>query len=264
MLLDGGNFSDNPTPDGDARTRAVLEGMALLGYGAVGVGERDVSLGYDEFLKRTQGIDLTFVSTNLVRQDTKEPVFEPYAVIQASARPGKAPVRIGVLSVIRYNPMFRKAGPEGTNLAIAPPTEMIRRYIGKVRESSDVVVLLASLHKDDARQIARDVPGIDYVFGSYGGIYSAQVETEGETRLLYTGNQGKRIADARVFLGADRKIAARTDYLYFLTARYPDEPAMLEWVGKALERIARARGLASPEPTVPAGDPSRPGLRTPR
>ena len=39
LLADAGNFSDNPTAAGDAKTRALLEGMTRLGYQVANVGE---------------------------------------------------------------------------------------------------------------------------------------------------------------------------------------------------------------------------------
>ena len=113
--------------------------MGKLGYAASGIGERDVALGYDEFRKRTSGAPFPFVSTNFVRKDNGEPAFKPWAVIEAPRGGGKPPIRVGVLSAVRFNPMFLKAGPEGTNLAIAPPAKMVARYIDEVRRSADVV-----------------------------------------------------------------------------------------------------------------------------
>jgi hypothetical protein len=41
-------------------------------------------------------------------------------VVEAKGRDGRS-IRVGVMSVVRYNPGWQKAGPEGSNLAIAPP-----------------------------------------------------------------------------------------------------------------------------------------------
>ena len=50
LLVDSGNFSDNPTPQGDAKTRALVEAMGKIGYAAANVGERDVKLGPGEYM----------------------------------------------------------------------------------------------------------------------------------------------------------------------------------------------------------------------
>ncbi|MBZ5639417.1 MAG: hypothetical protein LAO51_11780 [Acidobacteriia bacterium] len=253
VLLDSGNFSDNPSPEGDAKTTALLEGMGRLGYSAAGVAERDLVLGYDELAKKTHGVPFDFVSTNLVRKGSSDPVFKPYVIVEARRGGGKPPVRVGVMSVVRYNPVFLKAGPAGSNLAIAQPAERVRRYLPEVRKASDVVVLLGELSGFDARQVVRDVPGIDFVFGAYGGTASGNEEVEGSTRIVYTGNQGKRIGETRAFLDAQNRVVSEESYLYFLTGRYPDDPDMLHWVQAALAKAKPASaGAAPPSAGAPA------------
>ena len=225
MLLDSGNVSDNPSPQGDLKTAGLVEGMNRLGYRASNVGERDLVLGYDAFVARIAGAKFPFISTNIIRKDTGKPVFAPYEVFEV-ARPTGDPVRIGVLGVARFNPIFLKSGPENSNLVIRKPEEAVAEYLGEVRGKADVVELLAALHKEDARAIVRALPGIDVVIGSYGGMYTTRDEREGDTVLAYSGNQGKRVGETRLFLGDDRKILSTTTFLYFLTAAYP---AIDEW-----------------------------------
>jgi 2',3'-cyclic-nucleotide 2'-phosphodiesterase (5'-nucleotidase family) len=261
VLLDTGNFSDNPTPEGEAKTRLLIEGMGRLGYAASGVSERDLAMGYDEFTRQTAGAKFPFVSSNIVREDTKEPVFKPYVIVESKRSGGKPPVRIGVLGVVRLNPVFRKAGPDDTNLVILPPLDALKRYIETVRKNSDIVVLLGSIHKDDAREVVRALPGIDFVFGAYGGIYSSAEEAEGATRLFYTGNQGKRMGETRVYLGPDGRMVSQNSYLYFLTANYPDDPEMAAFVQKSLATLNQFKPAAKQGPERSAGGATGPPSR---
>jgi 2',3'-cyclic-nucleotide 2'-phosphodiesterase (5'-nucleotidase family) len=252
LLLDSGNFSDNPTPEGDLKTRGLLEGMSRLGYAVVNVGDRDLSMGYDEFRARTAGATFPFVSSNLVRQDTREPVFDPYRVVDAVSPDGSRKLRVGVIGATRYNPLFLKAGPEQSNLVIVKPVESVKRVIDEVREKSDVIVLLAALHKEEAKRIVRAVPEIDFVVGSYGGIITARDEKEGETWLLYSGNQGKRVGETRVYLDDAKSITSVVTNLYLLGARYPANQPMLEFVERThaeieeLKRNAGGEAVAAP------------------
>jgi len=227
VLLDAGNFSDNPTEKGDLRTAALLKEMVNLGYKAVSIGDRDLTMGYDDLMKRIEGLPMQFVSTNIVAQGTTNPVFPPYAVVETKGKDGK-PIRIGVLAVIRYTPVWQKSGPKGTNLATAPVVDMVRRYYGEVRAKSDLVVLLASLAKDDVREIAKQLPELDMIVGSYGGIYSGKEEREGKVAIYYTGNQGKRIGESRITLDASRRPAEIRTYMHFLTANYPSDRQMAD------------------------------------
>ena len=244
MLLDSGNISDNPSPQGDVKTMGLVEGMNRLGYRAVNVGERDLVLGYDAFVARTKAAKFPFVSTNIVRRDTGKPVFAPYEVFEVARSQGN-PVRVGVLGVARFNPIFLKSGPDDSNLVIRMPEEAVAEYLGEVREKADVVVLLAALHVEDARAIVRAVPGIDIVVGSYGGMYTTRDEREGKTVLAYSGNQGKRIGETRLFLAPDRSIESTSSYLYFLTAAYPAIDDWTTFVTEIQGRVAAAGGATA-------------------
>jgi 2',3'-cyclic-nucleotide 2'-phosphodiesterase (5'-nucleotidase family) len=201
---------------------------------------------------------MDFVSTNIVKQGTKEPVFAPYSLFEVKGTSGK-PVRVGVFGIIRYSPVWQKAGPSGENLAVASPVEMIKTYLPEVRKKSDVVVLLASISKDDAHDLAKELPDLDLVVGAYGGIYSTVEENEGRVRIIYVGNQGKRIGESRVAVDASRRVADIVSYLHFLTARYPEDKAMAGVVAAVNARIAKpAEGPgpaepAKPDAVVPAG-----------
>ncbi|HEX4823218.1 MAG TPA: hypothetical protein VFV19_02790 [Candidatus Polarisedimenticolaceae bacterium] len=260
VLLDSGNFADNPSEIGDLRTAALLDFMAKLGYKVVNVGERDLTLGYDDFIQRTKDLKMDFISTNIVKQGSKSTVFPPYAIVEVKGTSGK-PVKIGVMGVIRYSPVWQKAGPAGDNLGVAGPEEMVQLVLSEVRAKSDIVVLLAAVSKEDAHDIAKSAPQIDFILGSYGGIYNTLEESEGPVRILYTGNQGKRIGESRIDLDAKRRVADVTSYMHFLTARFPDDKAMAAAVADAKAKIGGpAAADAKPaEALKPIGATPAPG-----
>jgi len=231
--------------------------MGRLGYVAGNIAERELSLGYDEFLNRTENVAFPLLSANIVRQDTREPVFKPYVVLDVLTS-SKKNIRVGVMGVVRFNPVFLKSGPGGSNLVVAPPREMVERYIGELRKRSDLVILLAALHKEKARIIAQEVPGIDIILGSYGAIYSTREEPEGETQILYSGNQGRRIGETRVFLDPEQHMERTTSFTHFLTARYPSDPEMQEFVNQVVaevnehKRVQKEKvGQTTPTPDLP-------------
>jgi 2',3'-cyclic-nucleotide 2'-phosphodiesterase (5'-nucleotidase family) len=239
VLLDTGNFSDNPTEVGDLRTATLLQSMKTLGYKAINVCERDLNLGYDDFTKRTEGLGMKFISTNIVKQGTKEPVFPPYTIVEVKGTSGK-PVRVGVLGVNRYTPVWQKAGPTGTNLGLAAPSDMIATYLPEVRAKSDIVVLLAALSKDDAHELAKRFTDLDLILGSSGGVYNQVEETEGRVGIFYTGNQGKRIGESRINLDANSRVSEVTSYLHFLTMNYPEDKVMKDSIADVLAKMPRA------------------------
>jgi 2',3'-cyclic-nucleotide 2'-phosphodiesterase/3'-nucleotidase len=257
LLLDSGDFSDNPTPAGDVKTQGLLQAMEQLGYRIVNVGERDIRMGYDEFVRRTASTKLTYISANIVDRKTAEPVFQPHAIVDAVAPQGQAQVRVGVIGVVRFNPVFLKTGPRGGQMVIDQPAARVKREMEALaKEKVDVVVLLAALHRNDTEVIVREVPGIDFVLGSYGGHVTPTEERVGQTTILYCGNRGQRVGESRVVLGPAEgpRIASQVTRLHTLTAVYPQEDDMLKFVS-ALPRDA-------PEGTAPAAAPAVQGQAT--
>jgi 2',3'-cyclic-nucleotide 2'-phosphodiesterase (5'-nucleotidase family) len=162
-----------------------------------------------------------------------------------SAPDGASSVRVGVIGAVRYNPVFLKAGPDGGNIVIIHPLESIKRELAVLRKKRvDVVVLLAALHKNDATSLARAVPGIDFILGSYGGLVTNVPETSGDTTVLYCGNRGQRIGETRVFMerGKNGKITGQLNRLHLLSKLYPSDRDMLNFVN-SLPRDAPAGGV---------------------
>jgi 2',3'-cyclic-nucleotide 2'-phosphodiesterase (5'-nucleotidase family) len=209
-------------------------------------------MGYAEFARRTRGSPFTYVSANIVDRKTDKPIFDPHTVVEVASPDGGKSVRVGVIGAVRYNPLFLKAGPDGGSIVIAHPLERVKREMEALRkENVDVVVLLAALHKNDAISIARAVPGIDYVLGSYGGLVTRGAEKEGDTTLLYCGNKGQRIGESRVFLrrGGATKIVGEFNKLHMLSRQYPSDHDMLDFVDSL-----RSAEPAATVPAAAAGD----------
>jgi len=252
VLLDSGNISDNPSPTGDIKTRALVEGMGLMGYQAANVGMRDMNMGYDSFAARIEDATFPFISSNIVRKDNGEPVFKPYTILNVEDRQGRK-VRIGVLGVVRYNPVFLKSGPDETSMVIRRPEEVLEKYLPEVREKSDVIVLLAALHKADAKRITAMTDGIDVVLGSYGGAFSVRDEQSGGAWLFYTGNQGKRMGETRLYFNDDGELQDPISYMHFLTARYPGQEKMQEFVNGVTRKLNASKAAAKGGAAVSAG-----------
>lgn len=229
LLLDSGNFSDNPTPEGLVKTRGLLEGMERMGYRAVNVGERELRDGYDAFVETVGKREFPFLSANIVRQDIGERVFPSAVVLDVPGRSGTTR-KVGVVGVARFNPIFRKPGPAGSQLVILNPTEVVPDEVARLRASgAEIIVVLAAMHLEDAKRLSSAVPDIDFILGSYGGVYLTHQVGADTAWIHYTGNQGQRFGETRVFIDGDGKLSQDTR-LHFLTAIYPADPTMLEFV----------------------------------
>ena len=175
--------------------------MGTLGYRATGLGERDLSMGYEFLDGLAKKAKFPFVSANTLYQKSGKPVFAPYAVFTLTQKEFKdlpvKSVKVGVTSFVRFNPTFLKAAPNGDNIIVGNPMEEAKKVIPELRSKCDFLIVLAALPKDDVHMIAKTYPGINLIFAAYGGIMTPPEEAEGDTRIAYLGNQGKQIAEIR-------------------------------------------------------------------
>ena len=220
-------------------TGALMEGMKRIGYSAVNLGEREVLFGYDR-LQPTAGKQkgVPFLSANLVYQDSAAPIaqrtlVQTVEIQQAGGR--KRKVRIGILGLARMNPGLSIPVADGRRIVTADPVETARKVVPELEKKSDVVVALATLEPEQARSLAKQVQGIDLILGGYGAFLSANIDLVGETlvgktRILYAGNQGKKVGEVRVFLGENAKIARAERELVNLGKRVPDDPGIMDLV----------------------------------
>jgi len=246
VLLDAGNFSDNPTSEGEAKTRALMEGMNRLGYAAANVGERELAGGFPGFARATLGASFPLLSANLVRKEDGKPVFVPTTVLEVPRADGTT-VRVGVIGLTKANAAFQKAGPDGSTLMVADPAKSLEAFLPELRAASDVVVLLAAMPESDARALVGSHPEIDVMLGAGAGIASPEETTEGKTAVRYTGVQGRFVGEVRVALSPQKKITSTTSRAHQLDPRYPSDPEMAAYLERTLAALPRA-SLAPLEP----------------
>ena len=109
-------------------------------------------------------------------------------------------VRVGIVGVTDYRPAVGEAAPE------APPTTdpvaAARREVAAVRaQGAQVVVVLASTPRRQARAIAGDVDGVDFVVAARNEAAVAPLpERIGGAYLVTASNQGKGLGVVDLYL----------------------------------------------------------------
>ncbi|RMG44766.1 MAG: hypothetical protein D6718_09100 [Acidobacteria bacterium] len=200
LLLDAGNFADIPGPGGDVKTRGIVTGMNLLDYAASGVGERDLASGVEHFRAVTSEADFPFLSANLVREEDGRTWIDPGRLFR------RGELQVAVTAVTRHNPLLRLKLPDGGHVVTRDPAEALAEEVPRLRGRADMVVLLALLPLEETRRLVEAVPGIDVVVGAYGDRLTADPVRVGRTLVLYTGDQGKHLAEIHVFREPDGRL----------------------------------------------------------
>lgn len=232
VALEIGNFTDLPSPGGLIKSRGIVRAMNRLGYAASGIGERELHGGYRLINEIMAEAYFPFVSTNLVRARTGA------TWLQSNALLHHAGVRIGVLAVTRHNPALRMALPDGDMVVTVDPVMALQSQVARMRNAADVVVVLAALPIEDARVLARRVPGIDVILGAHGGRVTNDPVVEGFTQICYAGEDGKYLGRLDVYHPRATGPVSLEPDIVMLDEAVPPEPLMGRMVAEVMAQVA--------------------------
>ncbi|MCZ6779489.1 MAG: multiheme c-type cytochrome [Acidobacteria bacterium] len=244
VWLEAGDFFGDPTPTGDMQNKMLIKGMSFIRYAAANVGPRELAGGIDKFLKFSGAASFPFVSANLVTDPGGKPFVEPYVVHEIDVRaPGDDEarrLRIGIIGFTAHKRGFLKATPDNKNLVTIPPVEALERWLPKLRRKADLLVALVAMRYEEALALAQAAEEmgmpLDFVLGGMGDFVTRdEASMLGSTKVVYSGNMGKRLGEVRVFLDAERKPARSVFDAIWLTKDYPGNPDLESMVGATLD-----------------------------
>jgi 2',3'-cyclic-nucleotide 2'-phosphodiesterase/3'-nucleotidase len=144
MVLDSGDTLQGTPLEQFAHVRwgepsPTIEAMNRIGYQAMAVGNHEFNFGLEVLERARKQAKFPFLSANILRENTGELAFEPYAIFEQGR------IRVGVLGLITPNiPGWEK--PENyRGLVFEPMDDAARRWVPVLREKErcDVVVVLA-------------------------------------------------------------------------------------------------------------------------
>lgn len=229
LLLDGGDLvacarGSPGAPSRDSLAAAFLfEAMGALGYRATGLGERDLCLGEERLraLSRASGVEI--LCANVRDAASGLLLGRPHRVVRLGAREvlglPLGGVAVGVTSVLSAE------APEGP-LAVEDPVLAARSAVRALRRRADVVVVIAHTGIERAREIAREVAGIDLLLVAHEDSVPREVEFVGSTLLLHPVDRGRAVAVADIALDGGRGAARARGSLVVLNESIADDPAV--------------------------------------
>lgn len=173
LFLYGGNLlpSDSVLQRAKPRTVGLFKILSLMDCKAMALGPGDLTYGH-EYLQECaaeQGIPL--VCANVVFSHSGEPAFAPYAVVSVGKdsfpNGPQGDVKVGILGLV--GPDSRPcSGNEAkeARLVASDAVETAQKYVPKLKDECDLVLVLGDLSRTDIDMITENHPDLDAVISS--------------------------------------------------------------------------------------------------
>jgi 2',3'-cyclic-nucleotide 2'-phosphodiesterase (5'-nucleotidase family) len=182
VVVDAGDFApDASKAHEQGKIDFQFDVMGLVGYDAVGVGERELLFGIDRLKAASARSKVPILATNLVTREGGKPVFQASRVVK------KGDVKVGLFSLL--SPKIELTAELLSQVRVEDPIETARRTVAELRKQADVVVLLAHLGRVEGENLAAQVPGIDVVVLAHRPGFVAQGRRVNAAITVASGEQ---------------------------------------------------------------------------
>ena len=182
LVLDAGDFAPDITKESEhAKLDFQFDVMGLIGYDAIGIGERELAFGIDRLKTLSARAKLPIVASNLVSKEGGKPVFLASRVVK------KGNVKVGVFSLL--SPKIELSAATLSQVQVEDPIVTAQKMVAELRKNADVIVLLAHLGRVEGEDLAAQVPGIDVVVLAHRPGFVAQGRRVNAAVTVASGEQ---------------------------------------------------------------------------
>ena len=222
------------------KAELLLAAQAQLGLDALTPGDGDLAFGLDFLVDGAQKHGLPYLSANLARLDDTL-VFPATKVVEHGS------LTIGLTGV-----MGSDLGVTGVK--VLDPLPALKGAVAELRaQDVDLVVVLSHLGSRGDTDLAKQVPGVDIVFGGHDRKHMEAPTVVGQTAIFQAGSRGKHVGHATFHLveggtgwsdpeGRARALRQQSS-LQRQVERYKEQQAAAE-DDKSRERLSRVLGFA--------------------
>jgi len=185
LVFDTGNiFSDKDLLLDKDKTLYTLIALDKMKIDVLNIGAYDV-LSSRLLKKNEPKLVFHLVSANIKSISTGELIFKPYTIAENQG------IKIGIFGLTSNHP--NPTVLKNKNILIDNPVKEAERTVIRLKaENCDIIILLSQLTDTENIQVAKQVPGIHFIFGSSSR--TDQKKTVESTMIISPGTKGKKAA----------------------------------------------------------------------
>ena len=202
LLVDAGDVAAGPREWEILELEYLLKGYQQMGYHAVNIGHREISLSFDALNAIKQQYD-RFVSANVLGPDG-QPVFAPYLVTSFSN--GCRCAIIGVAD--------DELTPDqiGKGLRVAPLADALTKYMPQLKKEADYIVVLAFMDETKMKALAARFFEADLIVGGKVLQASGDPVRQNQSVIVYNTDKGKMVGRLDIFRNPQGQYEYRNDF----------------------------------------------------
>lgn len=222
LLLDAGDtlYGQQPLAQ-QTQAKALIDGMNLMGYNAMVIGDLDLQLGLDVLRQRIADAQFPILSANLMVASENKLLAPPYTVVKVADR------KVGIIG-LTWDGLSPDDPSVKDKFLLLKADMVLPQVVAEVSQQADIVILLSNMGFEEDQRLSYAVPGIDLVVGgrSRMPMTAAWQNEKTGTLVVQAGAQGEWIGRRTLRLDSAGVVTEHQDELIYLTDDFQDDPEM--------------------------------------
>jgi 5'-nucleotidase/UDP-sugar diphosphatase len=190
--------------------------MNIIGYDAMTLGNHEFDNSRDVLLKQKEWAKFPFLSANIVKKDTGEPLVSPYIIKDIEG------LKVAIFGLTTEETPILTLPDNTKDLAFKSAIDVARELVPKLRTEADVVIALTHLgFYEDAGggynspgdlKLAKDVPGIDVIVGGHTHTKVMEPKVINNTLIVQAGAYSENVGRLNLTFDSDAKKITGSTY----------------------------------------------------
>jgi 2',3'-cyclic-nucleotide 2'-phosphodiesterase (5'-nucleotidase family) len=254
-VVDGGDvYGDFLATGLEAKVRAEIatEAMALMGYQAFNLADRDFAFGLPFALDYPKQFHLPTLSANIRYADSDELVTLPYRIVEYDQ------FQVGLIGVTAK---ANESGILEANLNHTRPIEVtaekaaLQATLDLFRRQVDLVVVLAHVELANVATLIDGLDHIDLVIAGHGYEQSEELSQENGVYIFKPGYYGKYLGKIDILFDKAKGITQANGSLVEISQVIPEDEAVKAIVDQFASRVQAHKDvlLNTPQETPSSG-----------
>ena len=167
------------------RGQPDVECFNTMGVDAMTVGNHEFDFGLQNFMDLKQKARFPFLSSNLIKKDTKKLICAPHVSFKLTNK-----IFLSIIGVTTKSLLTTTKAENVQAVDVLNPVQSVAKAFEEVKDRGPVILLSHSKHKTD-RAIATALPELTAIIGGHDQILLSPVRKVGGVPILQASEKGK-------------------------------------------------------------------------